>query len=237
MNRICKLSAIALLASSTSLMAQSSSFEGVSLGISASVIGAEVSGSLTTAGGNASSGSLGKAAEIAAIDLSYGFAVAPNAIIQVGASYTPGKAKAGTGTYTDNQRSDKTNTDMDGSVNVEVKDPYTIYIAPTYVVSKDAAVYFKVGYSKADVNTTATGGAALSKRPDDLEGFTYSLGSKTMLTPNLYLGVEASITDYDTVSATTAAVGTNAAVGSTGSRTINADIKTVQGIVTLGYRF
>jgi hypothetical protein len=241
MNRICKLSAIALLASSTSLMAQSSSFEGVSLGISASVIGAEVSGSLTTAGGNASSGSLGKAAEIAAIDLSYGFAVAPNAIIQVGASYTPGKAKAGTGTYTDNQRSatsnSSSNTDMDGSVNIEVKDPFTIYIAPMYVVSKDAAVYFKVGYSAADINTSATGGAALTKKPDDLEGFTYSLGSKTMLTPNLYLGVEASITDYDTVSATTAAVGTNAAVGSTGSRTINADIKTVQGIVTLGYRF
>jgi hypothetical protein len=57
-----------------------------------------------------------------------------------------------------------------------------------------------------------------------------------MLTPNLYLGVEASITEYDTVSATTAAVG-SANTGSTGSRTINADIKAVQGIVTLGYRF
>jgi hypothetical protein len=236
MNRIYKLSAIALLASSTSLMAQSKSFEGVSLGISASAIAAEISGSLTTAGGNASSGSLGKAAEIAAIDLSYGFAVGPNGIIQVGASYTPGKAKAGTGTYRDNQISTAANSDMDGSVNIEVKDPYTIYIAPTYVVSKDAAVYFKVGYSAADINTSATGGAALSKKPDDLEGFTYSLGSKTMLSPNLYLGVEASITEYDTVSATTAAVG-SANTGSTGSRTINADIKTVQGIVTLGYRF
>jgi hypothetical protein len=237
MNKICKLSAIALLASSTSLMAQSKSFEGVSLGISASALGAEIDGSLTTAGGNSSSGSLGKTTEIAAVDLSYGFSVSPSGIIQVGVSYTPGKAKAGTGTYKDNQSSAAINSDMDGAVSIQVKDPYTIYIAPTYVISKDAAVYLKAGYSKADVNTSATGGAALTKKPGDLEGTTFALGSKTMLTSNLYLGVEASVTDYDSVSAVTAAVGTAGTTGSTGSRTINADVRTVQGIVTLGYRF
>ena len=241
MNKICKLSAIALLASSTSLMAQSKSFEGVSLGISASAIGVEVNGSTSTQGGNTSSGTLGKVAEIAAIDLSYGFALGPNGIIQVGATYTPGKAKAGSGTYGDNQRSgagnSSSNSDMDGTVNLEIKDPYTIYIAPTYVISKDAALYVKAGYSKADVNTSATGGAALSTKPSDLEGMTYAIGSKTMLTPNLYLGVEASVTDYDTVRAVTAAVGTAGTTGSTGSRTISADVKTVQGVVTLGYKF
>ena len=233
MNKICKLSAIALLASSTSLMAQSKSFEGVSLGISASAIGAEVSGSTTNEAGNAS-GSLGKVAEIAAIDLSYGFAVGPNGVIQVGASYTPGKAKAGTGTYTDNGRTGGASSDLDGKINIEVKDPYTIYIAPTYAISKDAAIYFKVGYSAADINTTTTGtGAVLSKKPEDLKGMTYGIGSKTMLTPNLYLGVEANITDYDTVTATQAAV----SGGSTAAKTIKADVSTVQGVVTIGYKF
>jgi hypothetical protein len=232
MNKICKLSAIALLASSTSLMAQSKSFEGVSLGLSASAIGAEVSGSTTNSVSSAS-GSLGKTAEIAAIDLSYGFAMGPNGLIQVGASYTPGKAKAGSGTYTDNGRN-ATSTDLDGRINLEVKDPYTIYIAPTYAISKDAAIYFKVGYSKADINTSAVGtGAVLSKKPADLEGMTFGIGSKTMLTPNLYLGVEANITDYDTITATQEAV----SGGSTSAKTIKADVTTVQGVVTIGYKF
>ena len=235
MNKICKLSAIALLASSTSLMAQSKSFEGASLGLSVSGIGVEVNGSGTNSSGNKSSGSLGKVAEIAAIDLSYGFAVGPNGIIQVGASYTPGKAKAGSGTYTDGVTNAGGNVNAGtGNLSLEVKDPYTIYIAPTYVVSKDSAIYAKVGYAKAEINTTATGGATLSQKPGDLEGISYGIGSKTMLTPNLYLGVEANITDYDSVTATTLL---NAGGGATSSKTITADVKTVQGIVTLGYKF
>jgi hypothetical protein len=236
MNKICKLSAIALLASSTSLMAQSKSFEGASLGLSVSGIGVEVSGSGRTSTGNSSTGSLGKVAEIAAIDLSYGYAIGDNGIIQVGASYTPGKAKAGSGTYTDgttNAGALNLNAGT-GNLSLEVKDPYTIYIAPTYVVSKDSAIYAKVGYAKADINTSATGGATLSSKPGDLEGMSYGIGSKTMLTQNLYLGVEANITDYDSIKATTLA---NAGNGGTSSKTITADVKTVQGTITLGYKF
>jgi hypothetical protein len=235
MNKICKLSAIALLASSTSLMAQSKSFEGASLGLSVSGIGVEVNGSGSTSNGSKTNGSLGKVAEIAAVDLSYGYAIGNNGIIQVGASYTPGKAKAGSGTYTDGT----TNTGGQvnagtGNLSLEVKDPYTIYIAPTYVVSKDSAIYAKVGYAKAEINTSATGGATLSRKPGDLEGVSYGIGSKTMLTPNLYLGVEANITDYDSITATTQL---NAGNGGTSSKTITADVKTVQGIITLGYKF
>jgi hypothetical protein len=231
MNKILKLSAVALLASSTSLMAQSKSFEGVSLGLSASVVGAEVSGSSASSspGTRTSSGSIGKVAEIAAIDLSYGHAVNNNFLIAIGASYTPGKAKAGTGTYT----GDGTSGDTNGSLNLELKDPYTIYIAPTYAISKDAAIYAKLGYSKADVDVSATDSATLSKKPEDLEGITYAIGSKTMLTPNLYLGIEASLTDYDSISATRAArtSPTRDAVN------VSADAKVAQGTITLGYKF
>ena len=228
MNKICKLSAIALLASSTSLMAQSKSFEGASLGISVSAIGAELSGGVTTGNNSAttnrSDGSVGKIAEIAAIDASYGYALGTNSLISLGVTYTPGKAKAGSGTYTDGNF----NSPQDGRLNIELKDPYTVYVAPTYVISKDAALYAKFGYSHVDLNVTATGAAALTKKPDDLEGWTYAIGSKTMLTPNLYLGVEASITDYDAVTATKSV--------DTASN-ITADVKVVQGVVTLGYKF
>jgi hypothetical protein len=235
MYRIFKLSAVALLASSTSLWAQSKSFSGPSLGISASAIGIEADGSLTNSNGSKSSGAIGKTTEIAAIDLSYGIAVGNNSVIQIGASYTPGKAKAGSGTYTDNATASGGQVNAGtGNLNLQVKDPYTIYIAPTYVVSKDSAIYVKVGYAKADVQANATGGAELSKKPGDLEGTSYGIGSKTMLTPNLYLGVEANVTDYDRVSATTKL---NAGAGGTSSKNVNADVRTVQGIITLGYNF
>ena len=227
MNKILKLSAIALLASSTSLMAQSKNFAGASIGLSLSAVGAEISGSSTsssggTAGSNATSGSIGKVAEIAAIDASYGFGMGANSVFVIGATYTPGKAKAGSGNYTDNNTG---GTDT-GTLTVEVKDPYTIYVAPTYVIGNNAALYAKLGYSKADVNVNATGGAALTAKPSDLEGWTYAIGSKTLLTNNVYVGVEASITDYDSIRATRAS-GVN----------INADAKVAQGIITLGYKF
>ena len=228
MNKILKLSAIALLASSTSLMAQSKSFEGVSLGLSVSAIGAEISGNGTTGTGsaqtNSTSGSIGKVAEIAAIDASYGYAIGTNGLISVGASYTPGKAKAGSGTYTDGNSVGAQN----GKLSVELKDPYTIYIAPTYVISKDAALYAKIGYSHVDLNVSATDAAALSKKPSDLDGITYAIGSKIMLNPNLYLGVEASITDYDSISATKSVDATS---------NIRADVKVAQGTVAIGYKF
>ena len=228
MNKILKLSAIALLASSTSLMAQSKNFAGASLGLSLSAVGAEISGNSTsssggTAGSNVTSGSIGKVAEIAAIDASYGFAMGANSVFVVGATYTPGKAKAGSGNYTDNNTNGTSDT---GALSVEVKDPYTIYLAPTYVVGNNSALYAKLGYSKADINVNATGGAALTAKPADLEGWTYAIGSKTLLTNNVYVGVEASITDYDSISATRA---TNV--------TTSADVKVAQGTITLGYKF
>jgi len=230
MNKILKLSAIALLASSTPLMAQSKNFAGASLGLSLSAVGAEISGSSTSSTGgtssvNSTSGSIGKVAEIAAIDASYGFAMGANSVFVIGATYTPGKAKAGSGNYTDNNAAAGGTSDT-GTLSVEVKDPYTIYVAPTYVVGNNSALYAKVGYSKADVNVNATGGAALTAKPSDLEGWTYAIGSKTLLTNNVYVGVEVSITDYDSINATRA-TGVN----------ISADAKVAQGTITLGYKF
>ena len=228
MNKILKLSAIALLASSTSLMAQSKSFEGVSLGITASVVGAEVSGSTSTNtnSANSSNGSIGKVTEIAAIDLSYAFATSANTLISVGANYIPGKAKLGGGTFTDGTNAGSQNEDSTTSTSASIKDPYTIYIAPTYAISKDAALYVKVGYSHADIKVSSTGTERVTNSPNSLEGWTYAIGSKTMLTPNTYFGVEASVTDYDNISATL-----------TNGKTVSANPKVAQGTITLGYKF
>ena len=54
-------------------------------------------------------------------------------------------------------------------------------------------------------------------------------------TSNLYLGVEASITDYDSVTATQSTSANGLVAGTT--KNITADVKVAQGTVTLGYKF
>ena len=213
MNKIVKLSAIALLASSTSLMAQTKSFEGASIGIFGGAIGAEADGSVTGTA-TTGSGSLGKVSGIAGIDLSYGFA---GGAFAVGATYVPMKAKFGTGTGND--------ATSGTSITGELKDHYTIYVQPTYVVNKDAALFAKLAYAHADIKTTNTTTAS-----SDVEGWGYGIGLKTFLTPNAFVQVEGMYTDYDSIKGTK----TNGAAGTT---TVNADLKTVQALITLGYKF
>ncbi len=213
MNKIVKLSAIALLATSTSLMAQTKSFEGVSVGIFAGAIGAEADGSVTGTS-TTGSGSLGKVSGIAGVDLAYGFA---GGMFAVGATYVPMKAKFGSGTGND--------TTSGTTITGELKDHYTIYIQPTYVVNKDAALFAKLAYAHADIKTTNTTSAS-----SDVEGWGYGVGLKTFLTPSTFVQVEGTYTDYDTIKGTK----TN---GGGGTTTVTGDLKTVQALITLGYKF
>jgi len=214
MNKIVKLSAIALLASSTSLVAQTKSFEGASVGIFAGAIGAEADGSVSGTA-TSGSGSLGKVSGIAGVDLSYGFA---GGAFAVGATYVPMKAKFGSGSGND--------ASSGTSITGELKDHYTIYIQPTYVVNKDAALFAKLAYAHADISTKNVTSAS-----SDVEGWGYGLGLKTFLTPNAFVQVEGIYTDYDSIKGTKVSPGT----GSTTS--VNADLKTVQALITLGYKF
>ncbi|MSP06373.1 MAG: hypothetical protein EXR13_02225, partial [Candidatus Fonsibacter sp.] len=210
MNKLLKLSAIALLASSTSLMAQTKSFEGASIGIFGGALGAEADGTVTgTATGG--SGSIGKVTGIAGVDVSYAFA---GGALAVGATYVPMKAKFGGGSGND--------ATSGTTITGELKDHYTIYIQPTYVVNKDAALFAKFAYAHADVKTTNT-----TTAPSDVEGWGYGVGLKTFLTPNTFVQVEGIYTDYDSMKGTK----TNGAAGTT---SVSADLKTVQALITLG---
>ena len=223
MNKILKLSAIALLATSTSLMAQSKSFEGLSAGIGLSVIGVEINGSNAQASGDTSTGYAGRITEIASLDISYGVATSSNFVFGFGASYTPGKAKAGSGSLTDGTTG---GTDGSGSASITIKDPYTLYVMPTYVLNKDSALFAKVGYTQANVTANGAGRATITSGPGDLKGWAYTIGSKNMLTNNTYISVEATYSDYDTLSATMS-----------NGTTVSGDPKTIQGTISIGYKF
>ena len=225
MNKICKLSAIALLASSTSLMAQTKSFEGASIGVFGAIAGAEVEGKANTTAGTSGqtatsgSGSLGKVTPVGGLDLSYAFATGTNSLIGLGVSYIPVKAEIGIGKSDD--------ASSGGSLDVELKDHVTIYLQPTFAVNKDSAVFVKLNYSMADVKSSGQNARVTS---GDIEGWGGGIGLKTFLTPNAFMQVEANYTEYDSVTGTR----TNSHGRTT---TVSGDPKIAQGIITLGYKF
>ena len=219
MNKILKLSAIALLATSTSLMAQSKSFEGPSIGLFGSIIGAEVDGKITDSNNAVSTGSIGKVTPVAGIDASYTFATGSNSFFGVGATYLAGEAEFGLGNADSVETGAKT-------FKGKIKDHYTVYIQPGYAVSKDSAVYGKLSYNHADFNVSNA-----VKQPGNLEGWGYGVGLKTFLNANTFVQVEASYTEYDTLTATKTATGGTGLVTASGTPAIAA------GTITIGYKF
>jgi len=219
MNKILKLSAIALLATSTSLMAQSKSFEGVSIGLFGSIVGAEVDGTVTDSNNAVSSGTIGKVTPVAGIDASYTFATGSNGFIGVGATYLAGEAEFGLGTADSSNDATKT-------FKGKIKDHYSVYIQPGYALNKDSAVYGKLSYNHADFNITNA-----VRQPGDLEGWGYGIGLKTFLNANTFVQVEASYTEYDSLTAT------RTATGGTGLVTASETPAIAAGTITIGYKF
>ena len=212
MNKILKLSAIALLASSVSAMAQKT---GASIAVFGAIAGAEVEASGSESSGQSGaqngSGSVGKVTPIGGFDIGYNF----TPYFAVGATYIPVEAKIGTG------RVDG------GSITGELKDHYTIYIEPAYVVNKYASLYGRLQYAHADMTLT---GATGSKK---LEGWGVGVGLKTFLNANTFVRAEANYTEYDKISGTNVTTSGGAAT----TTTVSGTPYLAQGIISIGYQF
>ena len=210
MNKILKLSAVALLAFSVSAMAQKT---GVSIAVFGSIAGAEVEASGNAGSGNGTgSGSVGKVTPVAGFDIGYNF----NPNIAIGATYIPMEAKIGTG------RIDG------GSVTGELKDHYTIYVEPAFVVNKDASLYARLQYAHADMTLTGATGS------NKLEGWGVGIGLKTFLNANTFVRAEANYTEYDNISGTNV---TTAGNGGSTTTTVSGTPYLAQGIISIGYQF
>jgi outer membrane immunogenic protein len=226
MNKILKWSAIAFLATSTSLMAQSKNFEGASIGVYGGTYGAAVNGSVVTGAGVSTSetnnGAIGKVGMIAGGDLAYTFATGSNGFVALGGTYIPASAKFGSG----DTSAGSNNTAA--TVSGKIKHPYSIYLQPGYAVSNDSAIYAKVSYleAKFDISSSAT----ITQQPGNLNGWGYGIGLKTFLDKNTFVEVEGNYSKYDTLTAKYTATG-----GQT--NTVTATPKVAQGLVTIGYRF
>lgn len=229
MNKILKFSAIALLASSTTLMAQMS---GPSIGVSASGMRAKVSGSQ---GGNApsASGEIERTLYVAAIDAEYTANLDKSWDISFGVSYIPFKGKIGDESRSDTDQqtagggAGTTTSTGTNSAKGELKNHYTFYIEPTYLLSKDSGIYGKVGYLYSDLEIKSSNitGSSLNKTIN-AEGWQAGLGYKTMVDKNTFVKFELSYSNYNKLSAT-----------SDSGNTFSADPEIYAATIAVGYKF
>jgi len=240
MKKILSTTAIAgsLCLLGTSAFAQ---FVGPYFAISGSMAGVATEGSKTTStsavgstSANSGSGPVGAISPLAALDVGYSAAAGKGTTFALGVTYSPLKAEL-------NAKDNDTSANTAGTRNLHVKDLITVYIQPTFEITKDAAFFVKGFYSKADLSLTGT---AVSK-PNDLEGYGASAGLRVMLTKNSFVQVEAAYTQFDTVSARVAEVETTAAAPATHrqaetlqTRTFTAKKPEVaEGRISIGFNF
>lgn len=231
MNKVLKLSAVALLASSTTLMAQ---MTGPSVAISVSRAKASTDGSATS-GNN----TLNTAAEVsrnltlASIDLDYAQQLNNSWNISYGVNYIPLKGKIADVARSDTNLGSTAGGTTTGSNTAtgELKKHITIYVEPTYMINKDSGVYAKLGYVHADLkinSTTQIEGGTKVNDTIGVHGYQYGIGYKTALSKNLYAKIEGTINNYSDISYTKVGEETN---------TFNANPEVKQATISIGYTF
>ena len=233
MNKLIKIvSVLAVLTgfSMTPLMADSSDFAGIYVGIQAQAVGVELDGKHQSGGdeggdsstGEVTTGVAGRVAAIAGAEIGYALPVSDTMLIDFGAIYYAGEAKITT-----------TNDDSSATADVtfEVSDLLTAYIAPTFAVSDTASIYLKVGYVEAETKTTGD-----VTQPSDLSGTLIGVGSRSLLGNGMFIRTEAGMIDFDSVKVTGKGAGGAGKTIKT-TTTVSADPLVAYGSISIGYKF
>ena len=245
--------ALVSLIISSATHAQTTNFVGPSVALSGSYVGGSSEFKTGTSFGTLSYGDgidskLGDQTNvIPGVDLNYGFAMGNNFVLGIGATYDFSKTK--TGGFTSNYFIN--DEDATFTIDSNLKDHYSLYIQPTYVINKDSAMFAKVGrhYAKSSVKSAGgfvVEGVTVGLLGDDktvsknIEGWGFGLGLKTFLTSNLFVQLEGGIVEYDKTNLPFRSVvdfgdgkGDVVFEDNTGSH----KIKTTNAMVSLGYKF
>ena len=231
MNKVLKLSAIALLASSTSLMAQ---MTGPSVAISVSRAKASTDGSASS-GNNTlnTSAEVSRNVTLASIDLDYAQQLNNSWNMSYGINYIPLKGKIADVSRADTNLGSKTGGTTIGTntASGELKKHLTIYVEPTYMINKDSGVYAKLGYVHADLlikSSTQIEGGTTADDTISVHGYQYGIGYKTALSKNLYAKIEGTMNKYADVSYTKVGEETNS---------FSASPEVKQATISIGYTF
>jgi len=235
--------ALAGFLATTCAFAQATNFAGPSFAITGAYVGGSSkinTGDLINEviGGSGINAKLGDQTNvIPGVDLNYGFALGNNFLVGIGATYDFSKTKTGGFNFDGFINGEDATLTTDS----ELKNHYSFYVQPTYVINKDSAFFAKVGrhYAKSEVSSTGTGylsGGAFgdSPRKNDVEGWGYGLGLKTFLNSNFYVQAEAGIVEYDRINLPYVFDGS---VIDGGSAQTSIKQKTTNATISVGYKF
>ena len=183
--------AIISCAAATNVFAQTKNFVGASLGVSYASAG----GSVKIDDGDAVE--VGANDNVFGLDFLYGVQADNKFVVGFGATY------------------DLTNQDMGsgGGYTLKAKDHYSIYVAPTYVLNENSALFLKAGYHKVK--------GELGGYSENFSGWGYGAGMKFMLDKNLYVQAELQRVNYGSET------GGGASIEPTSSA----------GIISIGHKF
>jgi len=204
----------------TPSLAGSDEFAGPYISVSASAVGAQLSGTYTDSDSVVTEGTPGRVTGIGSAEIGYTLPLGDTLFVTAGASYTPGTAEIANANDQDNVY----------NVNIKASDFYTYFIAPGISVTENSALYVKYGTSEADLQVTGTFDGTASK---DLSGETIALGLKTILPSGLFFSSEVGFTEYDGI--TVNDIGEAAEDGEQGDA--KGDPTIAFGTFAVGFRF
>lgn len=239
----------AALAVSAPAFAQSAKFEGFSVSAGLSMVGAstQLGGTISDPGESndpptpmsaAGSIDMGKNSTIGVLDVGYGFRVKPNFVLGVGGTLDLGKTKSGAVSVS----GDATPGFSGAIIQLVGKNHFSLYAQPTWLVTPDTGLFFKVGYHKmsrgqegmlGSMLAAETGGSPSMK----FNGIGYGLGVKTYISKNIFVQAEVGTVSYKSkdLMSLLGDMGEDASLGGLGG--LSAKVKTTAGLVSIGMNF
>ena len=175
----------------TSLFAQAKNFQGFSLALGASATSgkSELEGKLYSS--EQTSASFDKSNIIPSVDLSNAIQSTDKFFISLGISRDFKKTNLGQQYF--DQSEDNTTLEN------KLKSHYAMYVQPSYLISNTSAIFGKISYNKAKIESAATGefGTDTTEvQSKSTHGYGYGLGIKTLINSNFYIQVEAERVNY-----------------------------------------
>jgi len=225
---LCAVSALVLTSMTTSplMAADSGNFVGPYLGFTVAAAGVELDGKVTSKAdtvGETTTGNAGRTAIIGGLELGYAVPLGSNGVLlDIGANYIAGGAKI---------RSNNNDSAATADVIFEVDDMYSIFLAPSFALSDTSSAFIKLGYTHATVSVQGD-----VSKPDDMEGATYAIGTRTVLESGMFIKTEAGMTEFDSLAAKGLGKGgTGKSIATT--TTVDADPTVAYGSISIGMRF
>ena len=156
-------------------------------------------------------------------DISYGIEMNKDFVISIGATYDFSKSESEILSGTDE------NGDA-ASVKGKLKDHYSVYLQPTYLINSSTGIFAKASYNFAKASYTISVNEDSLSISDDVNGWGYGLGIKSFLNNNLFIQAEGSLTKYDRTSKNLE--------GDTGIiYDISSKPEVLSAIISIGYKF